>query len=396
MSVPRACPNQPATPGALAHVRVLDLVDERGIYGAKLLADLGAEVVRVEPLGGDPLRQRGPFAADAPPGSNSLWYAFYATNRRCVTIDLHTETGRRQLEELTQWADVILDSGVLTRAGFTPDALLARKPAVVIVRVSSFGPDGPWKDYLAPDLVAGALGGLVATTGDGDTPPLKTFGDQVFHIAGTYVAIAALSALHHARETGEGQVVDCAVHEAIASCLEHVLMYYWYMPETPVLKRQGSLHWSGIYEVVPCIGGAITITPAPKVLDQLIWLAEDGAQEDLLDAKYTEPENQHLFIERGMQVLRKWAATKEVEALFFEAQRRHSAYGMVMPLDRVGQNPHLISRNWWAEYRSDDGRSIRGPGTPYRFSETPWQITGTAGPAGADTASVLAEIGWED
>jgi crotonobetainyl-CoA:carnitine CoA-transferase CaiB-like acyl-CoA transferase len=382
--------------GPLASVRVLDLVDERGIYGAKLLADLGADVIRVEPPGGDPLRKRGPFADNAPAEPSSLWYVFYATNRRSVTIDSRTEAGRRQLEQLAGWADVILDSGLLATAGLTADALQARTPASVIVRVSSFGPNGPWKDYLAPDLVAGALGGLAATTGDADTPPLKMFGDQISHIAGTYVAIAALSALHHARETGEGQVVDCAVHETVASVLEHVLMYYWYRPQTPVLKRQASLHWSRIYQVVPCIGGAVAITPAPKVLDQLFWLAEDGAQEDLLDAKYTEPENRELFIERGMQVLRKWAATKEAEALFLEAQRRHSAYGLVMPLDRVAQNPHLSARQWWTEYRSGDGRCVRGPGAPYRFSETPWRITQTAGHAGADAASVLAEIGWED
>lgn len=380
--------------GPLSGVHVLDLVDERGIYGAKLLADLGADVVRVEPPGGEALRGRGPFAGDERGPTNSLWHAFYASSRRFVTVDPTTDEGRGQLERLAGWADVVFDSGALADASLTPESLLEANPSLVIVRVSSFGPDGPWKDLLAPDLVAGALGGFAATTGDVDTPPLKGFGDLNFITSGAYAAVAALSALRHARETGEGQVVDVPVHEAITSCLEHVLMFYWHQ-EGRVLRRQGSLHWSGAYQVMATRDGAIMVTPTPDMQRNIAWLVEEGVHEDLLDEKYQQLENLPLFIERLMDVLRRWVATKEVEPFFMEAQARHYPYGWVLPLDRVAENPQLEARGWWSEYELG-GRAARGPGAPHRFSETPWRLRRAHAGPGADTADVLAEIGWGD
>ncbi len=385
---------------ALGAVRVLDLVDERGIYGVKLLADLGADVVRVEPPGGDPLRKRGPFHAGAGGERHSLWYAFFGSNRRFATLDLATNTGRRQLRKLTQWADVIVDSGGLLEGGLEPDSLLGEKPALVIVEVSSFGPEGPWKDYLAPDLVAGALGGFCATTGDVDTPPLKGYGELNFVVSGSYTAIAALSALRHARETGEGQVVEVRVHEAIASCLEQVFMWLWYhehlpMAEGPVLQRRGSLHWTNAFQVVPAKGGSIMVTPTPKPEAQLAWLAEEGAQQDLLDPKWQQPEQVFQLLEALLNAMREWVATKQVEEFFFAAQERHSPYGWVLPLDRIATNPQLEARDWWTEYRLG-GNSVRGPGAPYRLSETPWREPRPQTEPGSDTATVLSEIGWDD
>ena len=380
--------------GPLSDVRVLDLVDERGIYGAKLLADLGAEVVRVEPPGGEALRDRGPFAGDERGPTNSLWHAFYASNRRFVTVDPTADEGRGQLERLAGWADVVFDSGALARASLTPQSLLEASPSLVIVRVSSFGPDGPWKDLLAPDLVAGALGGIAATTGDVDTPPLKGFGDLNFITSGAYAAVAALSALRHARETGEGQVVDVPVHEAITSCLEHVLMFYWHQ-DGRVLRRQGSLHWSGAYQVMATRDGAIMVTPTPDMQRNIAWLVEEGVHEDLLDERYQQIENAPLFIARLMEVLRKWVATKDVEEFFFEAQARHHPYGWVLSPDRVASNPQLEAREWWTDYALD-GATVRGPGGPYRFGETPWALRRGHAGAGAHTDDVLTEIGWTE
>ncbi len=384
---------------ALEAVRVLDLVDERGIYGVKLLADLGADVVRVEPPGGDPLRKRGPFRTGSG-ADHSLWHAFFASNRRFAALDHTTETGRRQLRKLAEWADVIVDSGTLHEAGLEPDSLLEAKPALVIVRVSSFGLEGPWKDYLAPDLVAGALGGFCATTGDVDTSPLNGYGELNFVVSGSYTAIAALSALRHARETGEGQVVEARVHEAIASCLEQVFMWLWYherlpMADGPVLPRRGSLHWTNAFQVVPAKGGSIMVTPAPKPDAQLAWLAEEGAQQDLLDPKWQEPENLFGMLEAIMNAMREWVATKQVEEFFFAAQERRSPYGWVLPLDKVATNPQLEARDWWSEYPLG-GDPVRGPGAPYRLSATPWREPRPQAGPGGDTAAVLAEIGWDD
>ena len=370
--------------GALHGVRVLDLTDERAIYGAKMLADMGADVVRPEPAGGDPLRRRGPFrqaaaGRETAPGAgegHSLWHAFFATGRTFATLDATTAQGAAALARLLDEADVALVCGATFKGQL--DAAQKRKPGLVVVEVSSFGSEGPWRDYLAPDLVAGALGGAVATTGDVETPPLKTFGELYFVLSGAYAAIGALAALNHARHTGVGQRVRVSVHECIASCLEHVLMWYWYherMPNAsaPVLARRGSVHWSNAYAVMAAKDGAIMVTPTPNFDNQLVWLIEQQAHQDLLDPQYQAPGKRRALIGRLMEVLRGWVATREVEGLFFEAQGRHAPYGWVLPVGKVAENPQLEARRWWTRYPAG-GQTAGGPGPPYRFSDTPWRI----------------------
>ena len=385
--------------GALSNVRIVDLTDERAIYGAKLLADMGADVVRPESPNGDPLRSRGPYCEDDA-NEPSLWHAFFASNRRFISLDLEAQTGRDQLAGLVGNADVVLVSeGAFGVAEANLEVALDVNPALVCVECSSFGRDGPWKDFLAPDLVAGALGGSVSTTGDVDTPPLKAFGDLNFIASGCYVAVAALSALYHAKETGQGQRVDVPVHQCIASCLEHVLMWYWYSEllgpaRGQSLERRGSLHWSNMYVVMQALGGTIMVTPTPDVDAQLAWLIEAGEHEDLIEPEYQDPTNQSLFMARLMEVLRSFVGTKDVEALFLEAQSRHAPYGWVLPIEKVGENPQLEARDWWRSY-SIGKHMVKGPGTPYQFSETPWEMKPYIH-TDVDAEHVLQDLGWDD
>ena len=238
---------------ALASIRINDLTDERGINGTKLLADLGAQVIRPEGPEGDPLRNRGPFMKRE--GDQiSLWHSFFGSNRTFVSVDKADLVAIQALQNLAEAADIICVDG---QTGFIDlEAAKAANPALVVIELSSFGDSGPWANYLAPDIVAGALGGAAATTGDVDTPPLKNFGELNFMLSGAYVAIAALSALHYQRTTGQGQRAQLAVHECIASCLEHVFMFYFYQqsinrPEGRVLPRRGALHWSCLLYTSP-------------------------------------------------------------------------------------------------------------------------------------------------
>ena len=351
-------------PGPLANVRVVDLTDDRAIYAGKLLGDLGAEVIRVEQEGGDPLRRRAPFHASGA----SLWHAFFASSRRFRSEQPET------VAQLAQSADIIFDCERLP----DPEALLAAHPSLVIVDVTSFGRSGPWSDYLAPGLVAEALGGIAATSGDAGTPPLKLYGDQYAFVGGVYAAIGALAALRHARETGEGQIVRLAAHEALCSILEHVLMWAWHHDQVPfadgpVLPRQGSLHWSNAYVVMQAVGGSIMITPTPDFSKQVAWLVEEGTGMELLDERFSDPANVAEMIQLTMQTLREWVGAKEVEPFFHEAQARHHPYGWVMTTPEVAGNPQLAAREWWTPYPVGEA-SVAGPGAPYHFSETPWRI----------------------
>lgn len=375
--------------GPLAGIRVIDLTDEQAIYGAKLLADLGAEVIRPEPPGGDPLRARGPFANDI-----SLWHAFFASNRRFVTFD---ESDRTAFNTLLDKADMVLTA----TGGFCVDdaltAHLEQHPHIVHIDTTSFGRTGPWKDYLAPDLIAGALGGIVATTGDADTPPLKTFGELNFMVSGAYVAIAALAALYSRHQDGKGQRVDVSVHECVASCLEQVFMFYWYTEklgqEHKILPRRGSAHWSNAYQVFPTKDGAIMVTPAPSFDNQLAWLIEEGVHDDLIDEKYAAPEMMRERIHRTMDIMRQWVAGKETEALFFEAQARHAPYGWVLPPSKLATNPQLIARGWFQDYDLD-GQVVKGPGTPYHFSDTPWSLAPHS-KAPTPVNDILSSLNWD-
>ena len=347
---------------------IIDLTDDRAIYAGKLLADLGADVSRIEPAAGDPLRRRAPFHTNGA----SLWHAYFASSRNFLSEEPET------VAQLAQSADVILDCERLPN----PDALLEANPGLVIVDVTSFGRTGPWKDFQAPGLVAEALGGIAATSGDADTPPLKLYGDQYAFVGGAYAAIGALAALDHARRTGQGQIVRLSTHEALGTVLEHVLMWAWYhelvpFADGPVLRRQGSLHWSSAYVVMQAIGGSIMITPTPDFSRQVAWLVEEGRGLELLDERFSDPANVAEMIQLTMQTLRDWVATKEVEPFFHEAQARHHPYGWVMTTPEVAANPQLEARDWWTPYPVGDA-TVDGPGAPYHFSETPWRI-GSAG-----------------
>ena len=381
--------------GPLAHVRVLDLTDERGIYGAKLLADLGAHVVRPEPRSGDPLRTRGPHLAANGGDASSLWYAFFASNRESLLVDVDESADIEHLAGVAAQVDIVLTCDHdFALCAIDIAQLQAQRPDLVVVDISSFGSEGPWSDYLAPDLVAGALAGSVATTGDVDTPPLKSFGELNFMVSGAYAGIAALAALRFAGQTGKGQSAQVSVHESIASCLEQVLMFYWYSeamlrPEGSVLPRRGSMHWSNVYQVMNAASGSIMITPTPDFDRQLAWLIEDDAHGDLIDPTYQDPANLPLRALRTMELLREWVATKDAESLFQEAQKRHIPYGWVLPIERVADNPQLAARDWYVPLQVGE-TEVQSTGAPYHFSRTPWALTDHRA-----AGEVLRDLDWQ-
>ena len=381
---------------ALSKVRLVDLTDERAIYGVKLLADLGADAVRPIPSEGDPLASRGPIDEST---GESLWYAFHASSRRFFRMSDSAEC-KRQLQRLCENADVIVANSDNPFESILDLAAIRKKnEKVVIVECTSFGRKGPWKNYIAPDLVAGALGGSVAVTGDVDTPPLKPFGDLNFTISGAYVAIAALAGLRHARETGEGQIVHVPVHECIASCLEHVFMFYLFQEvfskaRRGVLDRRGSLHWTDLYEVMSAKNGHIMVTPTPSLDNQLVWLIEEDAFDDLLDPKYQEPFGRGQWARRMMDVLRTWVSEKDVESLFFDAQSHHAPYGWVQSIPQVAENPQLEARTWWTVTKID-GERVKSTGSPYQMSESQTSPRDLPEIAVSDK-DVLEVCGWRE
>ena len=199
--------------------RVLDLTDNRGWLCGKILADLGMDVIKIEPPGGDPGRLQGPFYKDDPDPEKSLnWWAFN-TSKRGITLDIRTDEGRTALLDLSARSDIVIESfepGYMKKLGLGYDELSMTNPGIIMISITGFGQDGPYAGLNAPDIVVAALGGYMNLTGDPDRAPLRNSIPQQYLHASNDAAAATLIALWHRERTGKGQWVDISAHECTA------------------------------------------------------------------------------------------------------------------------------------------------------------------------------------
>lgn len=219
-----------STGSFLTGVRVLELADELGEYCGKILAGLGADVIKVEPPGGEKTRGYGPFYENTPGPNRSLYFWHYNFGKRSITLDLATEAGRAHFLELAESADIVIDTrprDYLAAGGIGFSQLKAVNPGIVYVRISPFGDDGPWADYKGSDLVHLALGGVMMNCGydpkpDGEyeTPPIAPQMWQAYHITGETAVISILGALYYRLHSGVGQQLSASVHDAVAKNTE--------------------------------------------------------------------------------------------------------------------------------------------------------------------------------
>ncbi len=375
--------------GPLAGVRVLEACGWNGVLAGRLLADGGADVVRVVGAEGDPLDAEPPFFGDSGVSIQSTWYN---AGKRTVSIDLASEGGRQQFLDLAAAADVLIEDWPSAAPPFTHDDLLARNARLVRVSVSPMGSGGPWEGNVTNDLVANALSGAASVTGTGDTPPITGYGNQSHHTVGLYAAICTLAALRSARLTGEPQHVELSAHEALVSCTEQVLMQWFFEGNwgTRVAQRQGSLHWSTAYEVYPsATGEGVMVTAALRFVDVLLpWLKEDGAAQDFADEeRYPNILAMIRDLPYVMKVLREWVASKPGEELFYEAQRRHQPFGIVWDVAKALESPQIEARGYLK------------PKTVPGFGDVPFpgrlvSTSADAGHPGPGTRASVNDLGW--
>ncbi len=282
--------------GLLAPYRVLDLTDGRGLLCGKILADLGADVVQVEPPGGSPARRIGPFYQDQPGPERSLFWWANCANKRGITLDIAKTDGATLLRRLVANADFLIESGdpgLMASLGLAYPDLLAINPRLVMVSITAFGQDGPYADYLASDIVGMALGGFMHLTGDGDRPPLRVSMPQFYQHGSAAGAAAAMIAHTHRQLTGEGQHVDISCQQAVARTLAHAPQY-WDLEQT-ILRRMGAYRESagGTFTRInwPCRDGYVNFQPgggtagaARSVRSLLAWMTEEGMGSSELDA----------------------------------------------------------------------------------------------------------------
>jgi len=362
---------------ALSDLRVLDLTDLKGALCAKLLGDMGADVIKIEPPGGDAMRTIGPFLDGTPHRDRSLLFWFYNTSKRGIILDVHQPAGQEIFRQLAAKVDVIVESfapGTLASLGLGYEDLKRLNPKLVLTSISPFGQTGPYRDYHSSDTVAEALGGMIYTNGAPDEPPLCALGLQAYHSASFFAAIGTMSALWARDTLGEGQWVDISIQEAAAAAVEHVAPFYH--QGLGVQTRQGSLHWSRYFRVARCRDGYVMHCTLGDWTSLVEWVKGDGKAQDLgepwwEDQVYRRDHAEHLF-----DVLDEWATDYSVAELMEGAQLRRIPYAMVRPLEALAEDPQLNARGFFSTVEHPElGRAFRYPGGPFFFTAAPWRIS---------------------
>ncbi len=224
----------------LGSYRVLDLTGEKGLLCGKILGDLGADVIKIEPPTGSVARRIGPFYKDLTDPEKSLYWFAYNANKRGITLDISTEDGREIFRMLVKKSDIVIESfapGYMTELGIGYEGLSQINPGIIMTSISYFGQTGPYRDYVGSDLVAMAMGGYMYLTGDEDRAPLVIgFPQSILH-ASAQAAAATLIALYHREMTGEGQHVDVAAQQSLLMTTTNAIPF-WEL-EQRVLQRAG-------------------------------------------------------------------------------------------------------------------------------------------------------------
>jgi benzylsuccinate CoA-transferase BbsE subunit len=385
---------KPLTPGALDGIRVLDLTDQSCVYATKILCDLGAEVIRVEPRAGDPMRCMPPLDAET---GESLFHAFMNVNKLSVTLDLDRTTDQASFRKLVAASDIVVESlapGALERLGVGYDSFQAR-PKLVWTSITPFGGTGPCAHWQADDLISQAMGGLMHLTGLPDRAPLKLFGEQTCYIAGLHAAAGTLIAYWHAARTGEGQRVDVSIQECVAHTLENAIQFY--TAEGTVRGRTKGRVEPGA-GVFACSDGEIFLMASLSMISSswhnlVALLNETGTPgaDALRDPKWAEPEW------RRNPEAQKIAAS--VITRFTETRTKNQVYDLTQqrrilsaPMNQVGDlfaNAQLKFLHWFTDQNWGDRVAV-WPGPPVRLSETPRRSPGRVAAANADHASTEA------
>ena len=378
---------------ALQGVRVLDLTQHvAGPYCTKLLADFGADVIKVERPQGDPARSLPPFANDEPHPERSLLFAYLNTNKKSITLDLKTATGKSLLHRLLADTDIVVENftpRVMPSLGLDYDSLSAINPSLVMVSISNFGQTGPYRDYKAADIVHYALGGLMYIFGSADREPLKHALRQTQFKAGTNAATAALIGWYHQQFTGEGQHIDVSIQECVASALRDTTSLYTYVGSTR--QRQPAYTGDMPRSPVPTKDGYIVPIHFGGAVD---WdsVADFIGAPDLKDEAFATPESRFNNAQALQEALESGLAHWRKFDLMREAHKhRGHIYGVVHSPAEVLASEQYGARSYFADIEHPEFGNATYPGAPFIMSETPWQATSAAPLLGEHNREVLCD-----
>ena len=383
---------EPSTPAPLTGIRVVEIGNfMAGPFCTMQLADLGADVVKVEnPAGGDMTRQGGPFI-----GGESSSFIRLNRNKRSLALDLKSEAGRQAVHRLLAHSDILVENlrpGTLTKLGFGYDDLTQRYPALIYLSASGWGQDGPYAERPGLDIMAQGMSGLMSITGEERGEPVK-IGVPIADLAsGLYGALAVVAALYARNRSGRGQFLDISLFESAVSLAVWEAGQYFGSGEIP--HRHGSAHQTNApYQAFPSSDGSFTagaITPK----NWTAFCRVLGLEDLEADPRFRQNHLRREHLDELIPLIT--AVTKTRSSAFWVTQLEEAGVpcGVIQTFDQVFNDPHLLARRFFVDAPHATLGPVRQVASPMRFSETSTQIR-RAGPVlGEHTAEILAEAGY--
>ncbi len=387
-------------PQALEGVRVLDVTQLiAGPYATKLLADYGADVIKIERPGtGDVSRRLGPFVHDEPHPEKSGLFLHLNSNKRGMTLDLKSATGRKIFLRLAESANVVVESfspGTMAALGLGYESLREVNPRIIVTSISNYGQTGPYRDYKTSEIIAYAMGGPMHATGLPEREPMKLGGSVIQHQTGAAAATATAMAIWAAESNGHGEHLDLSLFRTQASSQDRrttMLVGAQYTNENSDRRPPGASTANGIR---PCADGYIAIMGAANRFAGVVRMM--GQPELLTDPRFdtvvkrSMPDTSEEFDTHYIPFLMQYTKRE----LFAMAQKNGLPSGPVFTAEDLYLEPHFRERGFWQQVRHPVAGEVTQTGRPFIMNATPWRQTRAAPTLGQHNEEILTSLGYE-
>jgi len=377
--------------GSLAPYKILDLCSESGSLCGKWLADLGAEVIKIDsPSNTDELTGSSKSAQSQKPGSNLSW-RFMNMGKQSITLNLETESGRDIFKQLVKQADAVIESyptGLMDERGIGFSELIKINPRLVFTSISPFGRTGPYANYSASDLIISALSGMMHVTGDKDRPPVRVSVPQTYLHGSAEGGVNTVIALYHAAKTGQGQHVDVSSQLATIRALMNATQFPPLegrnLQRSGAYMEMGPAKWQMVFQAKDghvCImlaGGALGGTTIEGFLK---WAGEDGINipQEITEIDWKEiqimallfDEEKRKLLDKVSEIFNKFFPLHTKDELYERSLKNRLLLAPVCTVADIRDDIQLEARNYFTPVKEADGETVHYPGAWAKLSKTP-------------------------